>query len=112
MNELLKYRNLIGSIEVDLRNKILHGKIIGIDDLISYEADNVDNLEKEFKAAADDYIETCKAIGKKYTKSYNGTFNVRINADLHKKAVMVAMHKGKSLNRLVEEAIQKYVKSY
>ena len=111
MSELLKYKNLIGSIEVDVSKKILHGKIIGINDLVTYEADNVKDLEKEFKDAVDDYIETCKAIGKEFTKSYNGTFNVRINAELHKKAVIVAMQKATSLNKLVEEAIQSYVKS-
>jgi predicted HicB family RNase H-like nuclease len=42
-------------------------------------------------------------------KSYKGSFNIRIDPDLHKKAAMLSANLGLSLNQLVEEAIQKYL---
>jgi len=38
MTELLKYKNYSGSVEIDLDEKILHGKVLFINGLITYEA--------------------------------------------------------------------------
>ncbi len=65
MNDLLKYKDYYGSVKYSAEDKILFGKIEFINDLVTFEASNVDDLEKEFKKAVDDYIETCKVWGKR-----------------------------------------------
>jgi predicted HicB family RNase H-like nuclease len=40
-------------------------------------------------------------------KSFKGSFNVRVKPDMHKKAAMLAIMKGISLNQLVQNAIEK-----
>jgi predicted HicB family RNase H-like nuclease len=40
------------------------GKILGIDDLVNFEGASVKELKKAFHGAVDDYLETCKEIGK------------------------------------------------
>ena len=83
MKNTFEYKSLIGSIEVDSGKLILHGRITGINDLVTYEAGNLKDLKKAFQDAVDDYIKTCLSAGKEYEKSYNGTFNIRIKPELH-----------------------------
>jgi predicted HicB family RNase H-like nuclease len=42
---------------------VCRGKLLSITDLVTYEARTVPELRKEFEAAVDDYIETCRALG-------------------------------------------------
>lgn len=48
------YKNYVGTIECI--DGDYYGKIIDIDDLVTYESDTVENLGREFKLAVDDYI--------------------------------------------------------
>ena len=49
----------MGSIKISLEDNCLHGKILNIADLITYEAQTVDELKAAFQAATDDYIAFC-----------------------------------------------------
>jgi predicted HicB family RNase H-like nuclease len=60
----------------------------------------------KFKEAVDDYLETCKGLSIKPRKSFKGTFNVRIDPELHREAAFQASKRNISLNKLVEEAIE------
>lgn len=78
-------------------------KLANIQDLVTYEASCVDELEKEFIRAVDDYLLTCKKLDKTPNTPCKGSFNVRTGSDLHIQAVIAAQ--GKSLNKFVCEAI-------
>lgn len=41
-----------------------YGKMIGINDLVSFEGTSVKELEKEFQEAVEDYLATCRELGK------------------------------------------------
>ena len=56
----LKYRNFIGSVEYSETDKILFGKVQGIRGLISYEGQNIDELEQDFRDGIDEYLEAYK----------------------------------------------------
>ena len=64
---------------------MLRGKIEGINDFVNFEYADIQNVEKEFHEAVDDYLEFCKEVGKEPDKEYKGSFNVRISLELHKK---------------------------
>ena len=106
MSDYFKYKEYSGSIEHSLVDEILHGKIMFIDDLVTYEAETIPQLEKEFNLAVDDYLETCKQLGREPNKSYSGTFNVRVGCSIHKNAVIASMHEDMALNEFVKEAIK------
>jgi predicted HicB family RNase H-like nuclease len=78
----------------------------GIDDLVNYEGTSVKELIKAFQEAVDDYVETCQRLGKEPNKTYKGSFNVRIPADMHREAAIYAASKDISLNDFVKTAIQ------
>jgi predicted HicB family RNase H-like nuclease len=81
----------------------------GIKALISFEGDSVKTLTNDFHNAVDEYLEFCAAKGKCPEKPYKGSFNIRINPDLHRKLVMSASAHGISLNALVENVIRQSV---
>lgn len=53
---VMKYRGYTGTIETCPDDKILHGRVLYIDDLICYCADDIDTLRAQFEASIDDYI--------------------------------------------------------
>ena len=37
MKDILKYRDFIGSVHFSTNDEVFHGKLIGIDDLVTFE---------------------------------------------------------------------------
>lgn len=107
--ETMHFKGYEGTADVDIERDVLRGKILFIDDLVTYEAATAPELKKEFQLAVDDYIETCKEIGKEPEKPFKGAFNVRISPELHKKAARRALKDNHTLNELVTRAIDLYV---
>jgi predicted HicB family RNase H-like nuclease len=109
MKDVIKYKDHIGSVRFSSEDNVFYGKIEGIDDLVTFEGRSVDELVSAFREAVEDYKDLCDTAGKSMQKSYKGSFNIRIDPDLHKKAALLSTDLGLSLNQLVEEAIQRYL---
>jgi predicted HicB family RNase H-like nuclease len=109
MKNVLRHKGFLGSIYFSPDDDCFHGRIEGIDDLVSFEGRSVDELKTSFKEAVEDYLELCRTVGKDLARSYKGTFNVRVSPDLHKRAVRKSISEGISLNRLVRRALEKEV---
>ena len=109
MKDILHFAGFIGSVHFSAKDDCFFGKIEGIDDLITFEGQDVKELKMAFQETTTEYIELCKSTGKPLHKSYKGSFNVRITPDLHKKAVHKSLKLGISLNKLVQKAIEKEV---
>jgi predicted HicB family RNase H-like nuclease len=107
--KILEHKGFQGSTELSLENNVLYGKILHIDDLISYEADTPIGLSEAFIEAVEDYLDTCKEMGLEPNRPFSGTFNVRVGRDLHRDAARHAMREGKSLNDFVKDAIECHV---
>lgn len=88
MKNTLNYKGYSGTVEFSADDEILYGKIIGIRDVVTFEADTVAKLKKAFKEAVNDYIETCQRLGKEADKEYKGSFNVRIKPRIHRLAAV------------------------
>ena len=108
-SKVLKYKNYMGSVEYDLDDKCLYGKILFIDDLVTYEGETVEELENSFREMVEDYIETCNEIGKEPQKAYSGSFNVRTGAEIHQALVEIAALQHISLNKLITSIFKDYV---
>ena len=104
MADFLKYKNYLGSVEFNADDAILHGKIIGINDLVTFEANSVEELNKAFVEAVEDYLETCKEIGKEPNKFFKGVFNVRTSRSVHRYLHVIAEKKQMKLNEVVNKA--------
>ena len=108
MSNLLEYKDYLGTVEYSSSDKVLYGKVIGINGLVSYEGDSIESLQADFEEAVDDYLEMCAEQGVEPQKTYKGTF-VRISPMLHKNLAEFAASHNKTLNSTVEDAIRAYV---
>ena len=108
----MEYKSYYAKIEYCAEDEVFFGLIEGINDVISFEGTGIEDLKTAFHEAVEDYLDTCQRYGKKPQKAYKGSFNVRINPELHKKAAMLAVSKGTSLNQFVESAIADKIHSF
>lgn len=110
-SNVLEYKGYHTNVEFDSEAFKLRGKIEGINDLVNFEADTLQSVEEEFHLAVDDYLDFCAEVGKNPDKEYKGTFNVRIDPELHKELAILASKNDESLNTAVEKAIRAYIAS-
>ena len=111
MKNVLEHKGYTGSVEFSNTDEIFFGKIVGIRDLVTFEADTVAKLKKAFKEAVEDYIATCKELGKDPDKEYKGSFNVRLKPKIHRLAAIRSATLKMSLNQFVEKVIEKEITS-
>lgn len=107
MNNIIQYKSYSAAIHFSAEDEVFYGKVIGLNDLVSFEGSTVKELKKAFKEAIEDYLDTCKRIGKEPEKTYKGSFNIRIPSELHKQAAQYASLQNVSLNDLVRFAIDR-----
>ncbi|MFA5480374.1 MAG: type II toxin-antitoxin system HicB family antitoxin [Candidatus Muiribacteriota bacterium] len=103
---ILKYKNFKAEIFYAEEDNVFYGKILGINDMITFEGQSVNELKKEFKTSAEEYIKICEETGKKIKKSYTGNLNIRIKPELHKKLAEISQEMGISLNALINKKLE------
>lgn len=109
MSQTLQYRGYDGSVLYSAEDKLLHGRLIGIRDMVTYEGTDVERLDTNFKLAVDEYLAFCKTEHKTPDLPFKGSFNVRISQDLHKRAALYAEEHNRKLNAVVNDALQEYL---
>lgn len=106
MKDTLAYKNFIGSVHFSADDKVFHGKLLGVNDLVTFEGGSVGELIKAFHSAVDDYLVLCEEVGKEPLKTHKGSFNVRVSPELHGRAIRAANIRGVTLNKLVQTALE------
>lgn len=61
MVENLSYRGVLGSVEYSVEDGRLFGKMINVSALVSYEGRTMEELEKDFVSAVEDYLALCES---------------------------------------------------
>lgn len=107
--DILKYRGYEGTAELSIARGVCRGKILFIKDLVTYESDTPAQLQSEFEAAVDDYLDTCAALNREPAKPFRGQFNVRIPPELHRSAALRAAEEGIALNDVVVKALDAFL---
>ena len=104
--DIMEYKGYQGSVHFDPDECILYGKLEFIKDLVNYEAKDAVTLVTEFKKAVDSYLKLCQEVNKEPDRPFKGTFNVRLNPELHKEAFLYGLRSGKNLNNVVKYALE------
>jgi predicted HicB family RNase H-like nuclease len=105
MKDYLRFKDYIATVHYNPEDEVLHGKVYGINDLVTFEGQSVKELKAAFAEAIEDYLDFCKEVGKSPEKTFKGSFNVRVPSSLHKSAAFVALQNKISLNDFVKGAI-------
>ena len=109
MKNILNHKGFIGSFSFSAEDEVFYGRLEGIEDLVTFEGSTVEDLKLAFKEAVEDYLAICKEVGKSSFKSFKGSFNVRVQPKIHRKAFLKAIEMGVSLNQLVEKALDSFL---
>jgi predicted HicB family RNase H-like nuclease len=106
----MHYKGYSARVEYDDEDEIFIGHLVGINDIIGFHADTVAELKTAFIESVDDYIETCRKVGKPPEKPYSGKLMFRVKPEIHAGAARAASLAGKSLNQWAEEVLSEAVK--
>jgi predicted HicB family RNase H-like nuclease len=101
----MEYKGYIARVEFDDGAETFHGRVMHLRDVITFEADSVAGLKREFRTSVDGYLDFCRERGEEPERPFSGKFIVRLDPDLHRAAALAAEREGRSLNRWVAAAI-------
>lgn len=101
----MMYKKYAARIEYSDEDKCFIGRIAGINDVVGFHGESVADLQIAFHEAVDDYLATCKKLGKAPQKPYSGHIMLRISPEVHARAAMIAEAHGMSLNAWSEEVL-------
>lgn len=103
----IAYKGHYARIEFDPEDLILVGRLAGIRDVVTFQADTPAGIIEAFKKAVDDYLKTCNGIGKEPDRPYSGSLQLRVDPALHAEVVRAAELAGMSFNQWGEEVFRK-----
>ncbi|HEY1241165.1 MAG TPA: type II toxin-antitoxin system HicB family antitoxin [Bryobacteraceae bacterium] len=103
----MNYKGYEAIVEFDEDARILSGEVINTRDVITFQADSADEVEKAFHDSVDDYIEFCKERGEDPEKPFSGIFSVRMTPEQHRQVTLEARRRGLSLNAYVVDRLTK-----
>lgn len=106
---MLNHKGYYGRVEFDDEAGVFHGEVIGIRDVVTFEATSVRDLRKAFRDSVDDYLAYCNERGEEPDKPCSGKFMLRITPELHSQANAIAAASGLSLNAWVAQQLEQSI---
>ena len=106
----MTYNGYHGSVEYSPEDDCLHGRLLNINDIITYEGNSLSEIKTAFRDSVDDYLVFCAETGKSPDKPYSGKMMFRVATEVHAKAALAAQLKGVSLNQWAEDVLREAVK--
>jgi predicted HicB family RNase H-like nuclease len=103
----IEHHGSVARIELDQDEKILHGRVININDVVTFEAASAPQLLREFKRSMEDYFAFCKKRGEEPEKPFSGKFVLRVDPAVHRAIAVAADREAKSINKWAEETLAK-----
>ena len=105
---MIEYKGYIARIEYDDSVARLHGSVInsGPYPIATFEATDVEGIQREFQRSIDDYLAWCEEEGVEPRRPYSGKLNLRLGSDLHQRVALMAAEEGVSLNSWIKETLE------
>ena len=101
------YKGYEAIVEYDEDAKLLHGEVLHLNDVITFQADCPAEVEQAFHDSVDDYLAFCAENHRPPEKPYSGKIAVRITPELHRE-LTYASKKKESVNSFIAEALEAY----
>jgi predicted HicB family RNase H-like nuclease len=105
MMNSMTYRGYTARMDFDADDKIIVGRVIDIDDIITFHGLSIPEFELAFKTAVDGYIHACDQLGQAADKPASGRMMLRVNPAVHAAAVKASTRSGQSLNKWAEKVL-------
>jgi predicted HicB family RNase H-like nuclease len=108
-NNTMTYKGYTALISFSAEDECLVGRLVGINDIVGFHGDSVEEIRKAFEEAVDFYLESCAESGHEPNKPYSGRVTLRLPPDLHAKLAVQAQISGSSLNSWLVSALSQSV---
>ena len=102
---MIEYKGYTGVFEFDASIDAFHGRVLGLQDVVTFEGSSVEELRREMEESVEDYLSLCAEVGKDPERPYRGEFLVRTTPEVHRAVASAAEAAGVSLNAWVESTI-------
>jgi predicted HicB family RNase H-like nuclease len=112
MNNTMTYKGYTAIVGFSAEDECLVGHIAGVNDVIGFHADSVEEIRKVFHETVDDYLATCAKIGRAPNKPYSGKVTLRLPPELHAQLALRAEASGSSLNNWLVSALSQSVANH
>ena len=106
---ILTYNGYQASVDYEDGHLVI--QLLHIDDFISDTCDDAREVEETFHKLVDEYLETCRQLGREPKKPYKGSLNIRMPPELHRRTAMAANSAKVSLNAWIVTACQEKLTS-
>jgi len=103
----MTYKGYEAIVEYDEDAELLHGEVMNLRDVITFQGQSVAELKQAFTDSVEDYLAFCKERGEEPEKPYSGQFVVRVDPPLHRAVVTAARKAGQSLNKWVAMTLER-----
>ena len=99
------YKGYSATVTFDEDALLFHGEVLGIRDVITFQARTAEELPKAFHESVDDYLDWCAKDGADPEKPFSGSLSLRATPELHRRMSDAAARHAKSLNQWMVEAL-------
>lgn len=105
MTNTMSYRGYVASMAFDGEDKVIVGRVLDINDIISCHGQSIAEFEANFHTVVDGYIAACESLGGVPEKPASGKLMLRVAPTVHAAALKAAARSGVSLNKWAEQAL-------
>lgn len=102
---LLIYKGYTAELTLDSEANLISGRVLGLRDVIYFEAETPAEASQAFHDSVDDYLAWCAEDGREPEKPYSGQFRFRTTPERHRMIARAAAREGKSINAWADETL-------
>lgn len=99
------YKGYSAIVSFDEDALLFHGEVLGVRDVITFQARTAEDLPKAFHESVDDYLDWCAKDGVDPEKPFSGSLSLRATPELHRRMSDAAARHAKSLNQWMVDAL-------
>ena len=101
----MTHRGYAARIDYSDEDGCFVGHIAGINDVVGFHGESVEELRDAFVESVDDYLETCEKLNRSPQKPYSGNLMLRIPPRVHAAIATAAEVSGKSINQWASDTL-------
>ena len=108
----LQYKNYTCQVTYYNVKDQLVGRVLGMSQIPNVNARTLDELNKEFHRAVDDYIAACEGEGKKPAQAFTGNYTVRTSPAIHEALALYAAQQEVKFSQVIQQALLEFLENH
>ena len=104
--KLATYKNYTADAKYSAEDGCYIGHIAHIHDIVGFQCDTPEELEKTFRESVDDYLDACREVGRNPDKPIR-TFSLRVPPEVHAFVTVAAKCQGQSISRRATDVLRR-----